>query len=76
MYDFLLTPKEQNLKKEVRRFVRDEITTEFLRKMDNNEIIYPRDFVEKLADKGLRGNPISQKIWRARNELGGRSCGN
>jgi acyl-CoA dehydrogenase len=55
MYDFLLTPKEQDLKKEVRRFVRDEITTEFLRKMDNNEIVYPRDFVEKLADKGLRG---------------------
>jgi alkylation response protein AidB-like acyl-CoA dehydrogenase len=55
MCDFLLTPKEQNPKKEVRRFVREEITTEFLRKMDNNEIIYPRDFVEKLADKGLRG---------------------
>jgi len=55
MYDFLLTPKEQDLKNEVRRFVRDEITTEFLRKMDKNEIIYPRDFVEKLADKGLRG---------------------
>jgi acyl-CoA dehydrogenase len=55
MYDFLLTPKEQDLKKDVRRFVRDEITAEFLRKMDNNEIVYPNDFVEKLADKGLRG---------------------
>jgi len=61
MYDFLLTPKEQDLKKEVRRFVRDEITTEFLRKMDNNEIIYPRDFVEKLADKGLRGIRFPKK---------------
>ena len=61
MYDFLLTPKEQDLKKEVRRFVREEITAEFLRKMDNNEIIYPRDFVEKLADKGLRGIRFPKK---------------
>ena len=61
MYDFLLTPKEQDLKKEVRRFVRDEITTEYLRKMDNNEIVYPKDFVEKLADKGLRGIRFPKK---------------
>jgi acyl-CoA dehydrogenase len=55
MYDFLLTPEEQELKKEVRRFVRDEITGDFLRQMDNDEITYPREFVEKLAAKGLRG---------------------
>ncbi len=61
MYDYLLTPKEQDLKKEVRRFVRDEIITEFLRKMDNNEIVYPKDFVEKLADKGLRGIRFPKK---------------
>jgi alkylation response protein AidB-like acyl-CoA dehydrogenase len=61
MYDFMLTPKEQALKKEVRRYVRDEITTDFLRKMDNNEITYPRDFVEKLADKGLIGIRFPKK---------------
>ncbi len=61
MYDFMLTPKEQELKKEVREFVRDEISSEFLRKMDNNEITYPRDFVEKLADKGLRGIRFPKK---------------
>ena len=61
MYDFMLTPKEQELKKEVREFVRKEITSEFLRKMDNNEITYPRDFVEKLADKGLRGIRFPKK---------------
>lgn len=61
MYDFMLTPKEQELKKEVRRYVRDEITTDFLRKMDNNEISYPRDFVEKLADKGLIGIRFPKK---------------
>jgi len=55
MYDFMLTPEERELKKEVRRFVREEITSEFLRKMDRNEITYPRDFVEKVAAKGFRG---------------------
>jgi len=61
MYDFMLTPEEQELKKEVRRFVREEITSEFLRKMDRNEITYPRDFVEKLAAKGLRGIRFPKK---------------
>ena len=55
MYDFLLTPEEQELKKEVRQFVREEITSDFLRKMDNDDITYPREFVEKLAAKNLRG---------------------
>jgi len=55
MYDFLLTPEERKLKKEVRRFVFEEVTPDFLRKMDNNEIVYPREFVAKLAERGLRG---------------------
>ncbi len=37
MYDFLLTPEERELKKEVREFVREEISSEFLRRMDKNE---------------------------------------
>ncbi|MCP4105773.1 MAG: acyl-CoA/acyl-ACP dehydrogenase [Desulfobacteraceae bacterium] len=61
MYDFMLTSEEQELKKEVRKFVREEITGDFLRKMDKNEITYPREFVEKLAAKGLRGIRFPQK---------------
>jgi alkylation response protein AidB-like acyl-CoA dehydrogenase len=61
MYDFMLTPEERELKKEVRKFVREEITSEFLRKMDKNEITYPRDFVEKLAARGLRGIRFPKK---------------
>lgn len=61
MYDFMLTPEEQDLKKEVRRFVREEITSEFLRKMDSDEITYPVEFVEKLADRGLRGIRFPKK---------------
>ncbi|MBC2715503.1 MAG: acyl-CoA/acyl-ACP dehydrogenase [Desulfobacteraceae bacterium] len=61
MYDFLLTPEEQELKKEVREFARKEITSNFLRKMDKDEIVYPREFVEKLAAKNLRGIRFPKK---------------
>jgi len=47
MYDFLLTPEEQELKRQAREFTREEITSDFLRKMDKDEITYPREFVEK-----------------------------
>jgi acyl-CoA dehydrogenase len=61
MYDFLLTPEERALKKEVRTFVREEIASDFLRKMDKDEIVYPREFVEKLAARGLRGIRFPEK---------------
>jgi acyl-CoA dehydrogenase len=55
MYDFMLSPEERDLKNDVRAFVRDEISSNFLRKMDKDEITYPREFVEKLAERGLLG---------------------
>ncbi len=61
MYDFMLTQQEQELKKEVRAFVREEIESDFLRKMDKNEITYPREFVEKLADRKLFGVRFPEK---------------
>jgi len=61
MYDFLLTPEEQELKKEVREFTREEITSDFLRKMDKDEITYPREFVENLAAKNLLGIRFPKK---------------
>jgi alkylation response protein AidB-like acyl-CoA dehydrogenase len=61
MYDFMLTPEERKLKKEVRQFVRDEVTGDFLREMDRDEITYPREFVEKLAERGLRGIRFPKK---------------
>lgn len=61
MYDFLLTPEEQELKKEAREFAREEISSDFLRKMDKDEITYPREFVEQLAAKNLRGIRFPKK---------------
>ena len=62
MYDFLLTPYERSLRDEVKKFVREEITSDFLRKMDKDEIVYPRkEFVEKLAALNLRGIRFPKK---------------
>jgi alkylation response protein AidB-like acyl-CoA dehydrogenase len=61
MYDFMLSPEERELKKEVRRFVREEVDGDFLRQMDRDEIVYPRDFVAKLAARGLRGIRFPEK---------------
>ncbi|RLD96466.1 MAG: acyl-CoA dehydrogenase, partial [Aquificota bacterium] len=54
-YDVLLTGEEKALRDEVRRFVKEEVSPEFLRKMDADDIEYPREFVEKLGKQGLLG---------------------
>lgn len=61
MYDFMLSPAERELKSEVRTFVREAISSEFLRKMDRDEITYPRAFVEKLAERRLLGVRFPKK---------------
>lgn len=60
-YDFMLTPEERQVRDEARRFVREEIDSEFLRQMDRDEIKYPREFVEKLAKHNLRGLRFPKK---------------
>jgi len=65
MYDFLLTPEERALRDEVKRFTREEISSDFLLKMDKDEITYPREFVEKLAACNLRGIRFPKK-WGGR----------
>lgn len=65
MYDFMLTHEERALQAEVRRFVREEISSDFLRRMDRDEIVYPREFVERLAERNLRGIRFPKK-WGGR----------
>jgi alkylation response protein AidB-like acyl-CoA dehydrogenase len=63
MYDFLLKPEEKAVRDEARKFVREEISSDFLRKMDKDEIVYPREeFVEKLAARNLRGIRFPKKL--------------
>ncbi len=53
--DVFLTKEEVALKDEVRQFVRQDVSTDLLRKMDRDEIRYPRDFVKALGDRNLLG---------------------
>ena len=41
LQDVLLTDKEKALKKEVRDFVKNEVSPELVKKMDRDEITYP-----------------------------------
>ncbi len=65
MYDFMLKPEERALRDEVKKFVREEVSPDFLRQLDKDEITYPREFVEKLAKYNLRGIRFPKK-WGGR----------
>jgi alkylation response protein AidB-like acyl-CoA dehydrogenase len=61
LQDVLLTDQEQALKNEVREFVKKDVSSELLKKMDRDEITYPREFVEALGSRnllGLRFSPL------------------
>jgi len=68
LQDVLLTEEEKALKQEVREFVKNQVPSELLKKMDKDEIRYPRDFVKALAERNLLG-------LRFPKEHGGRGMG-
>lgn len=53
--DVLLNDQERAIKSEVRNFVKNEVPSELLKKMDRDEITYPREFVKSLGDRNLLG---------------------
>ena len=55
LQDALLTPEELAVRDEVREFVRTEVPADLLRRMDRDEIAYPRQFVEALGARNLLG---------------------
>jgi alkylation response protein AidB-like acyl-CoA dehydrogenase len=54
-YQALMTEEEKAIQQEVRQFVRDEVSPDFIRALDHDEIKYPREYVEKLAANNLLG---------------------
>jgi len=54
-YHVLMTEEARAIQREVRRFVREEVSSDYIRAMDREEIRYPREFVEKLAAHRLLG---------------------
>ncbi|MFW9777828.1 MAG: acyl-CoA dehydrogenase family protein [Candidatus Heimdallarchaeota archaeon] len=67
MFDVLLTPEEKKIKYTIREFVKT-IPPSWLRKMDKEEIQYPREYVEQLGQNGLLG-------LRFPSEYGGKNLG-
>jgi len=65
MFDFLLTEAERTVRDEVRRFVKDEVPSQKIREMDQNQIESGRWFVEKAGAAGILG-------LRFPKEFGGR----
>lgn len=68
LQDVFLNEEEKALRQEVREFVKHEVSAELLRKMDRDEITYPREYVKALGDRNLLG-------LRFPKEYGGRGLG-
>ena len=64
-YQPLMTEEERALQLEVRKFVRDEVSHDFIRALDRDEIQYPREYVENLAAHNLLGLRFDPK-WGGR----------
>lgn len=68
LQDVFLSAEEMALRQEVREFVKHEVPADLLRKMDRDEITYPREYVKALGDRNLLG-------LRFPKEYGGRGLG-
>ena len=55
LQDVFLDSEEAALKEEVRNFVKAEVSSDLIRKMDRDEITYPREFVRALGNRNLLG---------------------
>jgi acyl-CoA dehydrogenase len=55
MLDALLNDEDRAIRNEVRKFVKEDVPRELLRKMDADEVRYPREYVEKAAGRNLLG---------------------
>ena len=64
-YQALMNDQERDIQREVRRFVRDEVSSDLIRALDRDEIKYPREYVENLAAHNLLGLRFDPK-WGGR----------
>ena len=75
LQDVLLTDEEKGIKEEVREFVKNEVPSDLLKKMDRDEITYPKEFVEALGKRNLLGLRFSREYggrgldWTGTNEI-------
>jgi acyl-CoA dehydrogenase len=55
MDDFLLEARARAVRDAVRAFVRDEVDPDYLRRMDRDEISYPRELYERFGERRFMG---------------------
>ena len=55
MYDFMLDDTAIAVRDEMRKVVRDEVDADYMRRMDRDEITYPRELFETFARHNLLG---------------------
>jgi len=60
LQDVLLTDEEKGIKEEFRAFVKEDVPSDLLKKMDRDEVTYPREFVEALGKRNLLGLRFSK----------------
>jgi alkylation response protein AidB-like acyl-CoA dehydrogenase len=61
MYDFMLNEQARAIRDKAREFVKNEVDPEYLRRMDRDEIRYPRELYEKYAEHDLLGLRFPEK---------------
>jgi acyl-CoA dehydrogenase len=62
MYDFMLTEEGKAIVREVRDFVRNEVSPEYIRAMDRDDIRFPKEFVENLGRRNLLGLRFAKNL--------------
>jgi len=55
MFDYIISEEAKKIKKEVRAFIRDEVPHSLIKKMDNNEVQYPTEYLQNLGKHNLIG---------------------
>ena len=55
MSDFILTESQRSLREEALTFVREEVPRQLLLDMDAEKVHYPRQYIQKLAERRLLG---------------------
>ena len=61
MYDFMLDDTAIEVRDEMRKVVRDEVDPDYTRRMDRDEITYPRELFETFARHNLLGLRFPEK---------------
>jgi len=65
MFDILLAEEEKELQEEVRRFVKERVSSSLIRAMDADQVRYPKEYIESLGAENLLGLRFSRE-WGGR----------